>query len=424
MRQTLFHIPNELWGIPLFGFGLLLAIWAIYSVLFLGLRWYRYGFDAEFRSYLPILLVLGVAIALVMPAIVGPQGLPIRGYGTMLVVAIVAGVGLAVYRGAEVGVHSDVIVSLSFWTFCGGILGARLFYIIEYPREFEAESFGKSLLAAINLTQGGLVIYGAVIGGTISTLFFLIKNRLPVLALGDIVAPSVALGLGLGRLGCFLNGCCFGGICDLPWAVRFPSPSPPFQRQVERGEIYLQGLKFSTALDDRPVITAVAPGSPAAAHGVRRGDTIDEINRRRVRTIAEAESLLLQLAPGEPLAIRLAGRGAVRWDVPLEPELARPTHPTQIYSAIDGVVLCLFLLALHPYRRRDGEILAWLLTIHPLSRFLLEIVRTDEPGMFGTGLSIAQVISLALLAGAAALWLFLRSQPRGTVLPGRLVPAN
>jgi phosphatidylglycerol:prolipoprotein diacylglycerol transferase len=417
VRQTLFYIPRELFGWPLFGWGILLAVWAVAVAVFLAARMWRRGLDADTRSYLPVLLVLGAAIAFVIPAIMAPRGLPIRGYGAMLVLAIVAACALAIYRVRRAGICPDVVVSLAFWSFLGGILGARLFYVVEYWDDFAGQPSGQTALAILNLTQGGLVIYGAIIGGILCGVAFLVTQRLPVLAVGDLLAPAIALGLGLGRLGCFLNGCCFGGACDFPWAVRFPAPSPPFQRQVERGEIFLHGLKLTASESGKPVIESVEPGSAAAAQGLRSGDTIETVNNLQVASVDQAIELLLACEPGTRLRLAIAGKGTVGWTLPRAAEKSRPIHPTQLYSTIDGVVLCLFLLAVHPFRRRDGATLAWLLTLYPLSRFLIEIVRIDEPGVFGTGLSIAQVLSIAFLMCAAALWAHVLRQPKGTVLP-------
>jgi phosphatidylglycerol:prolipoprotein diacylglycerol transferase len=73
-------------------------------------------------------------------------------------------------------------------------------------------------------------------------------------------------------------------------------------------------------------------------------------------------------------------------------------------------------LAYEPFRRRDGELFALMLTIYPLTRFLLEIIRTDESAIFHTGLSISQNVSLAAMLGVAALWFFILRRPRGTSL--------
>jgi phosphatidylglycerol---prolipoprotein diacylglyceryl transferase len=99
------------------------------------------------------------------------------------------------------------------------------------------------------------------------------------------------------------------------------------------------------------------------------------------------------------------------------PARSLPVHPTQLYSAVDGALLGWFLWAYFPFRRRDGELIALLLTIHPVTRFLLEIIRTDEPAVFGTGMSISQNISILLLACGAGLWWYLLRQPRGVAWP-------
>jgi phosphatidylglycerol:prolipoprotein diacylglycerol transferase len=97
-------------------------------------------------------------------------------------------------------------------------------------------------------------------------------------------------------------------------------------------------------------------------------------------------------------------------------------HPTQLYSAIDAGLLGWLLWSVYPFRRRDGEAIALMLTIHPVTRFLLEIIRTDEPAVFGTGMSISQNISVVLLACGIALWWYLSRQPRGVVWAFRADP--
>lgn len=421
MLQTLFHIPPEVAGTPLFGFGALFWVWLLGSAVTLGVSYARHGFSEETRGYLPVLLVLGLAIVFAIPAIIDERGLPIRGYGTMLVVAVIAACGLAVWRSVKAGINPELILSLAFWCFLGGIVGARTFYVIEYWHDFASHSPGEMLFEIVNLTQGGLVVYGAIIGGVIAALWFLALYKLPVLAMGDIIAPALALGLGLGRIGCFMNGCCYGGPSDLPWAVQFPSPSPPFQRQVERGEVFMAGLKFDRDLSLPAVIVEVEPNSSAAKAGLAAGNRVIAVGKKPVRNTAQAIDLLLGVEPGETATVQAAGKTPVTIALPSVPARSRPVHPTQLYSAIDGALLCCFLLALYPFRRRDGEVLVALMILHPISRFLLEIVRVDEGGVLGTSLSISQVISLGFLAGAVALFAYLRTKPRGTVVP--LAPA-
>ena len=98
MLQTLFYIPAQLAGYPLFGFGLLLAVWAVASVGVLAYLAWRQGFNADTWGYVPILLLIGAIIWWVLPAICEPQGLPIHGYGVMMLLAVVAATLLAAWR--------------------------------------------------------------------------------------------------------------------------------------------------------------------------------------------------------------------------------------------------------------------------------------------------------------------------------------
>ena len=138
MLQDLCHIPHQWLGLPVFGAGWMLILWAIVSALLLAYLWRRQGWNADTRSYLPLLLLMGLLIWLVLPRLEGVgdggavKGLPIRGYGVMLLLGVLAGVGLAIREARRVGLDPDMVVSLCFHLFVFGILGARLFYVIEY----------------------------------------------------------------------------------------------------------------------------------------------------------------------------------------------------------------------------------------------------------------------------------------------------
>jgi prolipoprotein diacylglyceryltransferase len=86
-------------------------------------------------------------------------------------------------------------------------------------------------------------------------------------------------------------------------------------------------------------------------------------------------------------------------------------HPAQLYAAIDAALLSVLTICFTPIARRDGEVFALALTLHPLSRLLLEHIRVDEPPALGTPLSISQLVSLVLLCLAAGLWWWLSRQP-------------
>ena len=281
-----------------------------------------------------------------------------------------------------------------------------MFYVIEYWQpQFHKETLAETLKAVLNITQGGLVVFGSLIGGAVAALIFLRVHRLPALAMGDVLTPSLVLGMAIGRIGCFFNGCCFGGECDLPWALRFPWGSPPFAQQVEQGKLSLHGLYFRGHADEPPIIDSVEPGSPADNAGVLPGQSLtriaaevpdsDRVREWNIQSTADAQAALLHITgEGTQIRLDLVNSGdsqpqSVRWTIPAALPRSNPVHPTQIYSAIDGFLMLFVLLAFEPFQRRSGALLRRP-TLHPVSRILLEEIRKDEAGMFGTRWSISR----------------------------------
>jgi phosphatidylglycerol---prolipoprotein diacylglyceryl transferase len=421
MCPTLFFIPAKLAGYPLFGAGLLLAVWAVGSVGLLAWLVWRQGWNADTWGYVPILLLIGAIIRWVLPALSDPQqGLPIRGFGMMNMLGVIAGTLLAARRAKRLGLDPELVFSLAFWMLVPGIVGARAFYVIEYWRPLYWPAYaepGGGLAALVgrvlNIAQGGLVVYGAFLGGVAGVCWFVRKHRLPLLAVCDLIAPSMVLGLAIGRIGCVMNGCCFGAVCDCPWAITFPSDSPAYLAQVERGQMY--GLTLSGDPNVEPRVLAVRPDSPAARAGLRPGDRLQAINGDVVSTAGDAYVALAgALSRGQPLRMEVEDRPALTIGAIRPPQRSLPVHPTQIYSIIDGLVLLVVLLAFGRFCRRDGEVFALLMTIYPVTRFFIETLRSDEAPVFGTGMSISQNVSLLLLVCAAALWVYVLRQPQGT----------
>ncbi len=433
MCQTLFHIPATWFGYPAFGFGLLFWLWAVASVVTLVVLVRRQGFNADTWGYVPILLLVGAIIVWVLPAICErsrsgtPTGLPIRGYGMMNLLAVVAGTMLAARRAKRVGLNPDLIFTLIFWLLIPGIVGARAFYVIEYwKRDFwpayagEGGSLAALVRNVINLTQGGLVVYGALAAGLLGMLLFVRRHRLPFLAVADLMAPSMLLGLAIGRVGCLLNGCCFGGVCDHVWALQFPASSPVYHAQAERGQMY--GFDVGADEDAKPcLVLKVAADSRAARAGLKQGERLLAINGYRIDTVADAHAAILKaLGDGEPLIVEAANRPSMTVQaINPPPQRSLPVQPSQPLSSIDALLLCLLLLAYDPFHRRDGELFALMISIYPITRFLIEGLRSDEATKFGTAMSIGQCVSLLALVCAVALWQYILRQPKGLAFSQR-----
>jgi len=171
-------------------------------------------------------------------------GIPIFGYGTMLFLAFLGSTQLAAWRARREKLDPELLYDLALWVFIGGLVGARLFYVIQYWGD-RIRTIGD----VFRIWEGGIVLYGSIMGGTAAFFFYRFLRPFPLRPLLDVVAPSLAIGVALGRFGCFLNGCCYGDVCDLPVGVSFPIESPPWKAQAMLGLI---GAKAPWSLPVHP----------------------------------------------------------------------------------------------------------------------------------------------------------------------------
>jgi phosphatidylglycerol:prolipoprotein diacylglycerol transferase len=145
--------------------------------------------------------------------------LTIRWYGVMMAIAFIAGLWTASRRGLREGIPAEKILDIGPWLIVGTIIGARALHVVTYWRE---EFAGRPFWEVFAVWNGGLVFYGGLIGASLAGILYARFKHLALWKLADVLAPSIALGYVFGRIGCFLNGCCFGRECDLPWAVTYP----------------------------------------------------------------------------------------------------------------------------------------------------------------------------------------------------------
>lgn len=418
MRQTLFHIPAEFFGVPTLGIGWALLLWVIVSFYF---AWTTYressntgeegenGAMAALVSLAFFLLLGAVVLGFALPQLEDRAtgvnlGLPVRGYGVSMFIAVCTGVGLAIFRGTRRGLDADRIIALAIWLFVFGILGARLFFLIQNREDFAGMNAIDALRQAINVAGGGLVVYGALIGALLAYTIFVLRHRLPPLFIADLLAPSMLIGLAIGRVGCLMNGCCYGAPCDYAWAVQFPTESPPYQRQLDRG---LQAGVYLQPDTTGATVLYVDGDGPAAAAGVTPGVVLNTKDAKELVAASFPEAVSVVDQAGN------TGATTFQWKAQMAPPRSLPTHPAQLYSALNALLLCGLILAISPFTRRDGALLAITLMVYPITRFLLEIVRVDEAAVNGLGWTISQTVSVFIFAVGAVLAIYIGRQPIG-----------
>ncbi len=294
-----------------------------------------------------------------------PVNLRIYGYGLMLVLGFICATYIARRRARRFGEHPDVVVTLGLLSLVGGIIGARLAFVIEkWDEQFagRADRFGEIL----NVTSGGLIYFGGVILAVVVVLAYLRVRRLPIRRHLDILAPVVMLGLAFGRMGCLLNGCCYGGRCraDYSLAMRFPyasrplllldkgandfgaaSVSPVFSHQVAVGP-----ERGGLAVDDLPPWLFLRDSNGRVFRNTRGGPILkspSELTTEQACLAADLRSL--------------------------------PVQPAQAFGVINAFLIAILLLCFSRLRRREGRVFALMLILYPITRFALEGIRGDNP---------------------------------------------
>lgn len=149
--------------------------------------------------------------------------IPIHAYGFMLMLGFAAGLALALRQAQRYRLDPEKLVDLTLYLLLASIAGARLVYVLlDLPQN--AEDYAQDPWLLFKTWKGGLAFHGGLAGGILALLFFCRRQGIPWRRLADALAPSLALGYAIARIGCFLNGCCHGRPTHLPWAVRFLDP--------------------------------------------------------------------------------------------------------------------------------------------------------------------------------------------------------
>lgn len=160
-------------------------------------------------------------------------------YGLCIAVGVLVSLHLMKLRSRKDGFPgeafvTDMVMTVLVW----GFLGARIYYVVQNLAYFIAAPW-----KVFAIWEGGLVFYGGAIGFVLGFGILMRRKRLSFWKTLDFILPYGALTHGFGRIGCFLNGCCFGKLCDLPWAVNFKGLSGP----VHPTQLYEAAYNFLLA---------------------------------------------------------------------------------------------------------------------------------------------------------------------------------
>jgi phosphatidylglycerol:prolipoprotein diacylglycerol transferase len=274
--------------------------------------------------------------------------LHIRYYSFFLLAGFFAGYLLLRWRLKQDGIEGRHADNLALILILVCLFGAkffnRLFYQPSVTSVWEALKFWKT---------GGLVFYGGLIFGIISVLLYSAIMRVALTQLADAFAPSLALGLAFGRVGCYMAGCCWGDVCAGPEQLAC-----------------ITNAKIRYELHTFPALSG--PDFPLAVSFPRNSYPYKQ-----------------------HLALGLISTRAPR---------SLPVHPVQLYEAVFCLLLCLLLSKAFPRRKHPGDIFCLFVMAYAAFRFGLEFLRSANPLNYW-GMSISQIISLILLSACMALFI-------------------
>ena len=139
--------------------------------------------------------------------------IPIRGYGLMVAIGFLVAIFVASHRAKKQGISSQDISDLGFYILISAMLGARFFHYFQHLDEYG------SFWSVFKVWEGGLAYYGGFILALAVGVIYLYQKKLPIGKFLDVLSPCMILGLSIGRIGCFMAGCCFGKETSLPWGI-------------------------------------------------------------------------------------------------------------------------------------------------------------------------------------------------------------
>jgi phosphatidylglycerol:prolipoprotein diacylglycerol transferase len=306
--------------------------------------------------------------------------LTIKSYGLMMVVGFLAAVTVIRHLSRHFTRDPQIITNAALYSLIAGVVGARAFFVIHYFEQFRNDP-----LSVFAIWNGGLELIGGVIAAIVVIALYGRYHRVPIRHYLDVLAIGLTAALLFGRIGCFLNGCCYGKPTELPWGVRFPYGSFAYSSQVKPDPARHRHEPYFTL--------------PQEYFGYT-----DETGR-----------YLADLKPPKDLSPEQRERVAKEYP-------ALPVHPTQLYASLGagllGLILYGFLrraqraeaLGHYPLLTKPGSVFSIMFVLYAAMRFSLEMIRDDNPFEMA-GLTISQLLSIALAGLGILLALYFHWSP-------------
>jgi len=293
--------------------------------------------------------------------------LTVKSYGLMMVIGFLACVSLISRLSRDFTANPQHITNAALYALVGGVIGARVFFVLHYFDKFRSNP-----LEVFAIWQGGLELAGGVFTAIIIILLYIWYNKLPARRYLDVLAIGLMLALVFGRIGCFLNGCCYGKPTGLLWAVRFPYNSFAYISQIN------------------PDLERNRPGPQLI---LPKEEYLDYLGTNGKWYPKRYEDLTVKQ----------------RIEVTEGKYRCLPVHPTQLYSSGMAAFWCLMLYLfwrrakkaelsgnIGRFLTKPGLTFALMFIVYGTTRFFMEYLRDDNPFEFD-GLTISQNICIVMV---------------------------
>lgn len=292
--------------------------------------------------------------------------LTVKSYGFLMVCGFISAIFVIRRLSRDLGEHSEHITTAALYSLIAGVVGARIFYVIHYWEQFSGR-----LSDIFAVWKGGLELLGGVLLAVFTIVTYLWVQKLPVRRYLDILGIGLLLALGFGRLGCLMNGCCFGRPTSCPLAIRFPYGSLAYESQIKPD---------SARHRDKPYIQLPADFFDLGADGNYYLKSYEELDAQQKFEVAKEG-----------------------------PYHCLPVIPTQIFESLLAFAGCIGLYFHRqrgikiqtqgrnlPFIFKPGTTFSLMFIYYGTMRFFIEYLRDDNP-IQSNGFTISQNLSIALI---------------------------